>query len=109
MTPNWSLNDQRIMVAVMTGAMVSGKRMTVRTSGLPKKGLLRSDARPSPSISDTDTELTIRMNVLGSTIFRKTGSVKTATYWLRPTHVLSGLTSDQSRKLAFIPTMIGMI
>src|ERR1700733_8817255 len=39
-TPNWSLNDQRIMVAVMTGAMVSGKRMTVRTSGLPKKGLL---------------------------------------------------------------------
>ncbi len=48
MTPNWSLNDHRIMVAVITGAMVNGKQDD-RTKERPAEKRLVEERRQCQS------------------------------------------------------------
>ena len=49
--PNWSLNIQRIMMAAITGATISGTSSTVCTIFWPRNGRLSSSARARPSAS----------------------------------------------------------
>ena len=49
--PNWSLKIQRIMIAAMTGATISGTSRMVCTSFCPGKGRLSSSASASPATS----------------------------------------------------------
>ena len=75
--PNWSLKTQRIIVAAITGAIISGSRMIVCTSRWPTKSRFRRCASARPRTSEIVTELTISSSVLGSTSPRNTGSVST--------------------------------
>ena len=68
--PNWSLNIQRIMIAAMTGATISGNRTTVTTSQRPRNWRLRSSAIIRPATSEQATLATMKPNVLGSTMLR---------------------------------------
>ena len=47
--PNWSLNIQRIMMAAITGATISGTSSTVCTIFWPRNGRLSSSASARPS------------------------------------------------------------
>ena len=76
--PNWSLNIQRIMMAAITGATISGTSSTVCTSFWPRNGRLSSSASARPSASAPATLSTMKTKVLGSTTSRNAGSVITA-------------------------------
>ena len=76
--PNWSLNIQRIMMAAITGATISGTISTVCTIFWPRKGRLSRRARPRPSSREPATLKIMKMKVLGSTTSMNAGSVITA-------------------------------
>ena len=75
--PNWSLNIQRIMMAAMTGATISGSRMMVCTSQRPGNLRLSSSAISRPRISEQPTLANMKPNVFGSTVRRKSPSRRT--------------------------------
>ena len=65
--PNWSLKIQRIMIAAMTGATISGTSRIVCTIFCPGKGRLSSSASANPVTNAPATLTTMNRKVLGST------------------------------------------
>ncbi len=65
--PNWSLKIQRIMIAAMTGATISGTSRIVCTSFCPRNGRLSKSASMSPVTSAPATLRTMNRKVFGST------------------------------------------
>ena len=77
-TPNWSLKIQRIIVAAITGAIISGSRMHRLHQPLADEVAVQEmRERQARGTSEIATELTISSSVLGSTRPRNTGSVST--------------------------------
>ena len=65
--PNWSLKIQRIMIAAMTGATISGTSRIVCTSFCPRNGRLSKSASANPATSAPATLSTMNTKVFGST------------------------------------------
>src|SRR5581483_5022128 len=105
--PNWSLKIHAIMIEATTGATMSGKTISVRTTIRPGNGRFSSIAIASPSTTPPVTDAIMKPKVFGRTTPRNCPSERIRAKLRNPTNGCSSSVRENRRRLASTPMRMG--